>query len=106
MKWEKITRKPARLLPMASHNPRPCLADGKPAVFLRWIEEDRPLLKFNAFVSEDDRRQVYRRFYADGIVPAGGFVEVLHEVFALVEYQDGYVGKVKPELIRFVVEEG
>ena len=48
---------------------RPCLADDKPAVFHRWVDESGLLLC---------------------------------TTLALVEYPDGSVGMVKPELIQFL----
>lgn len=76
----KMKRKPnrARLLSMDECQHRPCEVDGRPALFHRWIEEDCELTQV-----------------------AGLFNEVIHHTFALVEYQDGTIATVKPELIRF-----
>lgn len=56
---------------------RPCLADDKPAMFHRWVEES-------------------------GNVICADYIRRTRETFALVEYPDGSVGKVKPELIMFL----
>lgn len=75
--------KKARLLTMDELQNRPCEVNGTPALFHRWVEEARPVVRPAAF----------------------RFVEVIHETFALVEYQDGTIGKVKPEAVRFPVKE-
>lgn len=83
-------------------NIRPCLADGKPAVFHRWVEDDQSLLKINIFVREKEQARLYQDYKNRGFVPTGCSVEVLRAVSALVEYPDGSTGKVKPELIQFL----
>lgn len=98
-----MKRKPkqTRLLPMDELQHRPCEVDGRPALFHRWVEEDRALLRVNAFTSSEERARIAREFSAGCIIPAGCFTDVIRETFALVEYQDGTIAKVKPELIRF-----
>ena len=66
------------------HGPeRLCLADGKPATFHRWVEDNHSLLQLDSAT-----------------------IETRGATFALVEYPDGSVGKVKPELIQFMDREG
>lgn len=81
---------------------RPCLVDDKPATFHRWVEEDKALLKLDYFVKPDDRGKILRDYYETGVVDAASHIEKLRVTFALVEYPDGSVGKVKPELITFL----
>lgn len=94
-----------QLLPMDELRSRPCEVDGVPALFHRWIEEDRALLNTGAFVSPEHFRDITRAFRVDRVVPPGCSVDVLRETFALVEYRDGTIGKVKPELVRFLDKE-
>ena len=84
---------------------RPCLVDGKPAVFHRWVDEDKGLLKINAFVRMPEAEALNRTFHEDGIVPNCCSMEKLRTTLALVEYPDGSVGKVKPELVQFLDRE-
>lgn len=93
--------KKARLLTMDELHARPCEVDGRPAIFHRWIEEDREILRFDAFFSLDRRMDVRRKFNSCGAVPTGCRVDVLRKTVALVEYRDGTIAKVLPELIRF-----
>jgi hypothetical protein len=76
--------------------------DGRPALFHRWIEEDRALLKFDNFLMAPERDALVHRFRSEGLVTPGCSTEVIRETFALVEYRDGTVDKVKPEAIRFM----
>jgi hypothetical protein len=81
---------------------RPCLADGKPATFHRWVEEDKALLQTDVLVRREDMLRICRLFQEEGVVSAESHIEKLRTCFALVEYPDGSVGRVKPELIQFL----
>lgn len=85
---------------------RLCLADGKPAVFHRFVEGDRALLKFDTFCCPEDVESCLRRFLVDGVVPAGCSTELVRSTLALVEYPDGTLRKVDPERVRFLDREG
>ncbi len=84
---------------------RPCLADEKPATFHRWVEEDRALLRIHALVRPEDQLDIVRRFHGEGVAGPEADVAMTRICFALVEYADGSVGKVKPELIQFLDRE-
>lgn len=81
---------------------RPCLADDKPATFHRWVEEDKALLRIDALMRVKDQQEVVRRFREEGVTDCSAKIEKLRTCFALVEYPDGSVGKVNPELIQFL----
>ena len=66
MKQREHTK--ARLLTMDELHARPCEVDGRPALFLKWTEDDNG------------------------------------HTYALVEYPDGVLDLVEPELIRFEEE--
>ena len=97
----KKRRTKTRLLPMAELRPRRCEVDGRPATFLRWIEEDRALLIFEHYMKESDAFKSIDLFNEKGIIGPNCSTDVLHTVLALVEYRDGTVGKVSPERLRF-----
>lgn len=97
----KKKRTKTRLLPMAELRPRRCEVDGRPATFLRWIEEDRALLTFKCDMKVRDAIEIVNLFNEKGIIGPNCSTDVLHVVHALVEYQDGTVGRVDPERIRF-----
>jgi hypothetical protein len=81
---------------------RPCLVDGKPATFHRWVEEDRALLHIHAMVRPEDQEAIVQRFHGEGVAGPEADIGMTRTCFALVEYADGSVGKVKPELIQFL----
>lgn len=85
---------------------RPCEVDGRPALFHRWIEEDQAILSANALYRAYDADRMIQKFREDLFAPDGCSVEVVRQTFALVEYRDGTIAKVKPELIRFTGKEG
>ena len=78
-----------------------CEVDGKPAVFHRWVDEDKALLKINCFVSPTEQDFLLRRFRADSVMPPETSAEIVRQTFALVEYADGTVCKVEPEKVKF-----
>lgn len=84
---------------------RPCDVEGRPALFHRWVEEDRALVKIDCFTSPEEQAEIVKRIRVSGVYPTGCAPEVIRETFALVEYRDGTVAKVKPELVRFLAEE-
>lgn len=84
---------------------RPCEIDGKTCVFHGWIAEDKALLKINAFMTLSEMGHVVQKFRDDGVIAPGCSTEIVHGVFALVEYPDGSVGKVDPSLVTFLNKE-
>ena len=71
---------------------RNCMVGDRKAVFHRWIDDERLLIKSNsiAFISDSD------------IIPPCAGVEKITNTLALVEFCDGTIKKVNPELIRFI----
>lgn len=80
---------------------RPCEADGKPAIFHRWVEEDKALLQMERFMTMEDAEEIKQTFDRCGYAVTGAHIEKVRQTFALVEYVDGTVGKVEPEKIKF-----
>ena len=81
---------------------RPCLVGEKPAIFHRWVHEEKALFRVDTFMRPEEVERAVQRFRADGVIPPGCGVEKQAACFALVEYPDGSVGKVSPELIHFL----
>ena len=80
---------------------RPCLVDGKPAMFLRWADEDRAFIRMNLLIPDAEQRSIWREFQRTGYVPSGCSTEVQRVTVALVEYPDGSLGKVDPVKVCF-----
>lgn len=91
-----------KLLTMDEIHARPCEVDGRPALFHRWIEEDRALLSFGRMLlTEAEVEKITDIFRTEGLIAPGCSTEVIRETFALVEYEDGTIAKVAPEKITF-----
>lgn len=86
--------------------PRLCEVDEKVCTFHRWIEEDKALLKINTFTRYEEQAILRRRFVEEDVVPLGCSTEVVRRTYALIEFADGSVGKVDPELVQFIDREG
>ena len=84
---------------------RPCLVDEKPAVFHRFVDEDRALLRINAYCKPTDRDEIYRRYKETGVYPDTCSTEVLRSTLALVEFPDGSLKKVDPEHVTLLNDE-
>jgi hypothetical protein len=96
-----------QLLTMDELHARPCEVDGRPALFHRWVEEDRFIVQPTKGSPIGTAGEIASSLRAGGRVPRScDFFEVVRETVALVEYGDGTIDKVKPELIRFIREEG
>ena len=97
--------KKCRLLPMDELQARPCEVDGIPALFHRWADEDEPLLKLDVFCHTNARAQIYDQYKQHGVIGPEFSVNVIRKTYALVEYQDGTVHLVAPELVTFTDKE-
>lgn len=84
---------------------RPCEVDGVPALFHRWAEDDDPLLKLECLRNGEAVGAAYKLYKQHGIIGLEFSVNVIRKTYALVEYKDGTVHMVAPELIRFVDKE-
>ena len=82
---------------------RPCTIGERKGKFHKWIEEQKILIKFNNNLKENDVRNMKIAFELSGVIPPYADYEIITNTVALVEFDDGSVGKVKPEEVRFVV---
>lgn len=85
---------------------RRCEVDGKTGCwFHRFIEEDEVLLKANAFMRKEVLDMGASHILKKGITDPTFTVEKIRKVHALVEFPDGSLGRVKPELVTFLDRE-
>lgn len=81
---------------------RPCTANGKKALFHRWVESDKYLLETHVCMDRYMKANLIRTFkdhgYIDGAV---GTIKTIKTLYGLVEYEDGTMDKVDPEKIVF-----
>ncbi|MGN1027795.1 MAG: hypothetical protein ACI4P4_15480 [Faecousia sp.] len=85
---------------------RPCLVDGARARFHCWGQEDRLLVSIDCFLPPEKEKSLQQEIEAlvrqYGYLPKGCKAEVVRTTYALVEYEDGSVGKEAPDRIRFL----
>ena len=81
---------------------RLCKVDEKLCLFHRWIDEDKAVLEIGPLVKQETLDAWRYAFKESGEVPPESTVKILRHTYALVEYPDGSVGKVEPELVQFL----
>lgn len=85
---------------------RPCLVDDKPAVFHRFVEEDRALLQFDRFCKAEAMEAIVQVFKDSGVYCGKTCsTKILHSTLALVEFPDGSLKKVDLEHVTFLNDE-
>lgn len=81
---------------------RPCIVNGKKALFHTWTEKEGVILKIMGMVGRkqvEDLLEVYKEL---GVIPPHFEVVKEKTTFALVEYEDGQIAEVKPTDVRFI----
>lgn len=80
---------------------RLCFVDDKKALFHRWIEDTKPILKFNAFINAEKRKIIAEEFKNNEILSPYCDIEKQIQTLALVELENGQVIMVAPHKVRF-----
>ena len=81
---------------------RPCFVGGKKALFHRWADDTRLLIKCNVTLDPSVRDRVIEELRERGVFPEGFTAEKIPFTYAIVEYEDGTVDNVAPACVRFV----
>lgn len=81
---------------------RPCVVADKKALFHNWVHREKAFLKIKAFVSDEIAKDIKNRFEKSGICTPQSDIVKISETYAIIEYEDGTIGKVLPNDIRFV----
>lgn len=87
---------------MENNTVRPCLVNGEKAIFHKWVDRERIIMKDNNIRSEDTVKRIYDRFLNTQIVPKGLDINKIKDEVAIVEFEDGCVKEVNPENVRFL----
>lgn len=87
---------------------RPCIVDGKKALFHKLDTEERVMLKAGTFMRPEEAdsigKEIKKRAAKDKFVIFPNYLTP-HKVSvtqALVEYEDGTMERVQPEQVRFI----
>lgn len=81
---------------------RPCLVNEKKALFHRWITEDQMFTKFFTRLRDGELEKQKIDIETNHVVPVQNDIEKITNTYALVEFEDGAIEKVKPEDVRFL----
>lgn len=87
---------------------RPCYVKGKKALFHNFYTQERVIFKNELFMKSENREKKYqelvRSITEDRVPIIDNFVTPykVRETAALVEYEDGTMELVQPELVRFI----
>lgn len=92
-----------------SYNPdkssryRPCMVDGKQALFHRWMERDVVYYEYDPNTPDIMMQDTYKAFIEDHIIPRGFCtLKKVREEAAIIEFRDGNVSVVSPDKIKFL----
>lgn len=83
---------------------RPCYYLEEKAMFHRWVDETKLIMKFDAAMTTEKMWELKHYFKEVGMVPASVNIVPVTNTFALIEVADGSMKKVPPEEIRFVTK--
>lgn len=72
------------------------------ALFHKWAEKEQVILKANAFLGSKEIERILDEYKKSGYISYGMETEKVKATVAIVEYEDGTVGEVLPENIRFL----
>ena len=81
---------------------RPCLVNKKRALFHRWITEDQMFAKFFTRLRAEEQIKQKIDIETNHVVPVQNDIEKITNTYALVEFEDGAIEKVKPEDVKFL----
>lgn len=81
---------------------RPCLVEGRDALFHRWVEIEQLILKCDYRIRSEQLHILKESYEATGIAPYGLRTEKIKSVAAIVEFEDGTVAEIEPKKIQFL----
>lgn len=80
---------------------RPCYVGNKKALFHKFTEKTKVIIKFDRLITTENAQKIYDIYKEQGILPTGCSTAEKKETYAIVEYEDGTVEEVKPTKVRF-----
>lgn len=87
---------------------RPCYVKGQKALFHKWDTSERVLPQFTTYMKTGDCQRRSEALYMQlkeeriTILPHNVSICKAADTTALVEYEDGTMERVQPELVRFI----
>lgn len=94
--------RPCFVCSIARADNREIITNTRKALFHKWAEKEQVILKANAFLGSKEIERILDEYKKSGYISYGMETEKVKETVAIVEYEDGTVGEVLPENIRFL----
>lgn len=83
----------------------PCLVDGRKALFHRWIDKEKLVVKFDSPTMPEKARNIMLNYRENGYLPPTVFTNKISNTYGLVEFEDGHIEEVEPTTVRFIDHE-
>lgn len=80
---------------------RPCKVDGEPALFHRFVDNDRGVLRINTFCKPEIVQTILKNFNDNNFTDHTCEIEKFRETRALIEWPDGRLSTVAVEQVQF-----
>lgn len=83
---------------------RPCVVDGKKALFHRWADKGKLVVRLDGIFTEKKLQEASLHIYQDDdliITDRKSDVVQIQQTYGIVEYENGVVAEVEPEKIVF-----
>lgn len=81
---------------------RPCMVNGKKALFHKWTEKENVILQCNRLVRSTRLAEIREEYEKTNIVPNGFSAVKFGETYAIVEFEKGEIELVNPQYIQFL----
>lgn len=81
---------------------RPCVIDGKKALFHRWMDKEELVLKMQCVMKSNDMRLIIERYKEMKCIPNCAEAEKITQTLAIVEFEDGAIREVLPTSVKFL----
>lgn len=81
---------------------RPCIVNGQKALFHRWSDKERVILKFDSMLNSVLQQQILDTFKNTNTVPVGVSTERVKPTVAIVEFEGGDIEEVVPTEVKFL----
>lgn len=94
-----------QFIPSRPLGTRPCTVDGAPALFHRFVENDRGVLQINTFCHPSQLETILKNFKENNFTDSTCSIEKFRETMALIEWPDGRLSTVAVERVQFTDRE-
>lgn len=80
---------------------RPCTVDGEPALFHRFVDQDKGVLQINGLCKPSHLATILKNFNENNFTDSTCTIEKFRQTMALIEWPDGRLSTVAVERVQF-----